>query len=248
MCIRGLQEQELALLFHHSHQEGWENEILHTQALFHQHSNDFFIAYKEEVLGFIIAIKESDNFGFISNLLVLPAFRGQGFGTTLFMHALKHLEGLQIGLDSVVGGEMLYKKAGFDAYFKVTTYQFLTGSVTLPSSPIAISNFTQQNSLTHKSATMQEMIQSTKTVYKAIENKEEAFALSFAYAQGYKIHIEAEDINEALTLFFALCQRYNKGIAIYLRVSPLSPMLEAVVAVLKMQVYTQHTRMYNFIP
>lgn len=247
--IRGLKEQELSLLFHYSSKEGWDNESLHTQALFHQHPYDFFIAYEQQKLvGFVIALKYSDTFGFISNLLILQEFRGRGFGRKLFEYALSHLEGLQIGLDSVLGQEKLYESAGFESYFFVSTYKFHTGSVTLPRVNIAVSNFSKKHSLKDKDASMQELISSKETNYKAITDKENSFALSFAYAQGYKIHLESEDINEALTLFFALVNEHKEGTLIYLQASPLSPLLEALVQLLKMDVHSQHKRMYNFIP
>lgn len=247
--IRELKEQELSLLFHYSSKEGWDNESLHTQALFHQHPHDFFIAYEQKnLIGFVIALKNSSAFGFISNLLILQEFRNCGFGRKLFNHALSHLKGLQIGLDSVIGQEAFYERAGFESYFLVSSYKFNKGSVTLPTMSIAVSDFSKEYSLENKDASMQELICNKATNYKAIRHKENSFALSFSYAQGYKIHLESEDINEALTLFFALVNEHNEGTLIYLQASPLSPLLEALVQLLKMDVHAQHKRMYNFIP
>ena len=250
MQIRPLQENELPLLFKYSSLEGWENEEVHTTALFHTHPQDFLIAYKEKkLIGFILAIKYSLEFGFVSNLLVLKEFRSCGYGKELFSFALEHLKGCQIALDSVKGKEKLYEGAGFSPYFDVITYRFLSGSVTLPSSAFTFIDFDKNLSLKKTDAYMKEMILSDKTDYKAIKTggSINSFALSFKYKNGYKIHIESEEINASLALFFALIDKHKSSTAIYLQVSPLSPMLEAIAEALKMQVDTAYTRMYNFL-
>jgi len=250
MQIRTLQKNELALVFKHSALEGWSNESIHTTALYHAHEDDFFIAYKEEQLvGFIIAIKYSNKFGFISNLLVLRKFRKLGYGKKIFDYALKHLDGCQIALDSVVGKENLYKKHGFKSYFDVLTYKLTNTSISLAQTHFNIIDFDKNLSLKGKDTYMSEMILSTHTIYKAIKHKESisSFALAFEYLNGYKLHIESEDINEALALFFALKNVHEKNMTIYLQTSPLSPMLEAIAEALKMQVASKFIRMYNFI-
>ena len=246
--IRALQEKELPLLFTHTTDENWNNEELHTTALFHAHPNDFFIAYKnQQLIGFVLAIKHSNEFGFVSNFLVLREFRGLGFGTKIFAFALEHLKGCQIALDSVVAKESIYKKFGFKSYFNVITYKFVSGSVTLPQTNLTVIDFDKRLSLENCDAPIKEMILSDKTEYKAIKNqtKISSFAFSFSYSDGYKIHIESEEINEAITLFFALTQTLKNGTAIYLQASPLSPMLQAIVEALKMEVETTFIRMYN---
>ena len=250
MQIKTLQEDELPLLFHNTNTEGWDNEALHTTALFHAHTNDFFIAYKEKkLIGFIIAIKYSDKFGFISSFLVLKEFRGLGYGKEIFTFAVKHLECCQIALDSVVGKESLYKQYGFKTYFTVNTYKFSNGSVTLPHTDFKVVDFDKKLSLKNKDNYMKEMILSKSTNYRAIKHKKviSSFAMSFRYVDGYKLHIESENINEALTLFFTLVNIHKDGTAIYLQASPLSPMLEAIVELLKMKEHSRFTRMYNFV-
>ena len=251
MKIRTLKHSELPLLFSYASNEEWNNEKVHTIALFHTHPNDFFIAYKKkQLIGFIIAIKYSKEFGFISSFLVLKKFRGLAFGKRIFSFALKHLDGCQIALESVVGKESFYEKVGFKSYFDVTTYKFLSGSVTLPQADLTVVDFDKKLSLKTKDTYMNAMIMSDKTTYKAIkiQNKISSFALSFRYIDGYKIHIESEDINEALTLFFALTNIHKSETTIYLQASPLSSMLQAIVELLKMNVHSKSTRMYNFIP
>ena len=248
--IRTLQQNELKLLFFYSNQEGWGNEELHTTALFLAHPNDFFIAYKEgKLLGFILAIKHSQEFGFISSFIVLKEFRGLGYGQKLFTHALQHLKGCQIALDSVVNKQKLYKKFGFVPYFDVIVYRFIIGSVTLPSSEIQTIDFDKKLSLKNQNPYMINMLLNENIEYKAVKKEDEisSFALSFQYKDGYKIHIESLDINEAITLFFALSDKYKKGTAFYLQASKQSSMLLAMAKLLNMREYNKFVRMYNKI-
>ena len=250
MQIRALYKDELELLFFYSKQEGWDTEELHTTALFSAHPNDFFITYKgKKLLGFILAIQHSQKFGFISNFIILKEFRGLGYGQKLFTHALQHLQGCQIALDSVANKQQLYKKFGFTPYFDVIVYKFVTGSVTLPSSEIQTIDFDKKLSLKNQTSYMINMLLNKNIAYKAIkkENKISSFALSFAYKDGYKIHIDSDDINEAITLFFALSDTYEQGTPIYLQASKQTPLLLTMVQLLNMHEYNKFVRMYNKI-
>jgi len=250
MKIDKLQENQLPLFFKYASLEGWDTEEAHTIALFKAHPEDFFIAYhKKHLLGFIVAIKHSDEFGFISSFLVLKKFRAQGFGKKIFNFALKHLDGCQIALDSVIEKSELYESAGFKRYFDVITYCFETGSVQLPSSSIETIDFDENLALLTDNSYISTIVADEKVNYRAV--KDSAFvsscAFTFEYRDGYKIHIESSNINEALTLFFSLTDEFKKGTKIYLQASKLSPLLLAVVQALKMSETSKHIRMYNKI-
>ena len=250
MQIKTVKQKELASLFFHSKQEGWDNEELHTTALFKAHPNDFFIAYEgKKLIGFILAIKHSKEFGFISSFIVLKEFRGLGYGQKLFTFALEHLKECQIALDSIIDKQQLYKKFGFLPYFDVIIYKFITGSVTLPSNKIKSINFDKKLSLKNQNSYMINMLLNKSVMYKAIKKEDtiSSFAFSFHYKDGYKIHIESLDINEAVTLFFVLSQRYKKGTAIYLQASKLTPIILAMSELLNMSEVNKFVRMYNKI-
>jgi len=249
MKIQILKESELPLLLHYATLENWDIEEAHTIALFKTHPDDFFIAYEEKkLIGFIVALKESERFGFISSLLVLEEFRGLGFGGELFEFGLKHLRGCQIALDSVVGKEQFYEAYGFTSYFDVTHYRFEVGSVTLPQNSFLIKSEIDKE-LISQSNYLNILLQDKDVLFRSVvkESKLSAYAFAFHYKDGYKITIEAEDINEALTLFFSIAEGVKKGSYIYLQVTKLSPLLEALVAALKMSEDTKSIRMYNKI-
>ena len=250
MKIQILKESQLKLLFKYATLEGWDTEEAHTLALYRAHPNDFFIAHKnKQLLGFIVAIKHSDEFGFISSFLVLKEFRSLGYGKKILNFALKHLEGCQIALDSVVNRTSLYERVGFKAYFDVTTYCFETGSVTLPLTSIETINFDENLALLTDNSYISTIVANEKVNYRAVKDASlvSSCAFTFEYRDGYKIHIESSDINEALTLFFKLTDKFKKGTKIYLQASKLSPLLLAVVQALKMSETSKHIRMYNKI-
>ena len=248
MRIDKLQEDQLNLFFHYAQLENWDIEELHIRTLLKLHPNDFFIFFKDDaLLGFVVALKESEEFGFISSVLVLKEFRSLGYGKEIFAFALEHLKGCQIALDSVLGQESFYEKFGFQSYFNVILYKFLKGSVTLNKSVYDVIDLTKELAAKELNDYTQLMMDSKETQYKAIINEDtiSSYAFTFAYKDGYKVHIESEDINEAVALFFALITPYKEHTSIYLQASKLSPLLLALSEVLSMQEVSKFTRMYK---
>ena len=250
MHISTLKEHQLELLLLHSSFEGWDIEKAHIIALFKTYNDDFFIAYKEQqLLGFIVALKKSPLFGFISTFLVLKEFRGLGYGKKLFEHALKHLKGCQIALDSLEDKTTFYEKKGFQRYFDVLTYKFITGSVSLNKHNYRFVKSAKTSSTKSTDEYLKNLLLDKDVNYQEIQGSEEknSYAFTFPYKDGYKISIESSDINEAIALFFNLCDTHPKGTSIYMQVSKLSPLLEALVDALKMTETSKNIRMYNKI-
>jgi len=250
MKILSLKFHQLELLFSYASSEGWDIEEAHMLALFKSHPNDFFIIYKSsELIGFIIAIKYSNEFGFISSFLVLPEFRGLGYGKVIFEFALKHLQGCQIALDSVVGKEELYEDAGFKSYFDVITYKYITKTKEPRYTKIFTTDY--KEGLTHlvNSSYINAMITDERVNYKVIlrENHISSCAFSFPYKDGFKIHIESNDIQEIISLFFTLTNKFKTNTAIYLQTTKLSPLLFSLTKELQMSEESKSIRMYNKI-
>ena len=244
MQIRILKKEELELLFLYSSQEGWNNEVELTTALQQTNPDDFFIAHLNgELLGFIVALKHSQELGFISSFLVLQEFRSLGYGKKLFSFALKHLGSRQIGLDSFHDKQDFYKRAGFKPYYEITLYKFTTGMVTLPTEKIK--TIKSVKNLHNKNEYIRIMLLDKRVSYEEINDK--TFAFMFKYKDGYKINIESEDINDAIMLFFALTNKLALGTSIYIQTTPLLPLLEALIELLNMSKESKLVRMYNKI-
>ena len=248
MQIQNLQEQELSLLFHNAKLENWDIEELHIHALLQTHPNDFFIFYaNRELIGYCVALKESEKFGFISSVLVLEQFRSLGYGKQIFTFALEYLGKRQIALDSVLGQESFYKKFGFSSYFDVNLYKFIMGSCSLNVElPKTLIN-AQSLSTSQYSPYLQALLSNKDVMYRAMDKEGTSFAFSFGFKDGYKVTINIEDINDAAILFFSLVKDYPIGTAIYIQTTKLSPLLEAFVKALKMTQVSHLTRMYNKI-
>ena len=248
MIIRNLTLAELPLLYKYTQKEGWDNEEIHSNALFKTHPNDFFIAYKnKQLIGFILAVKYSDDFGFISDFLVLQQFRSCGYGEKIFAYAMKHLKGCQVSLNSVHAHSKLYKKHNFLYYFDVIVYKFYTGSVTLEVPLHKAIDFDGKLSLKNQDDYMKEMFKDDKILYKAIKNQDKvsSFAFTFAHKDGYSMYLDSQDIDEALSLFFILIEKLPPNTNIYMQADKLSPVQEVVAERLKMSVDSKMYRMYN---
>lgn len=208
MKIKTLNSKELELLFHYSKLEMWNIEKVHILSLFKAHPDDFFIAYEAgQLIGFIIAIKHTDKFGFISTFLVLKEHRGVGYGKYIFNHALKHLDGRQIALDSSLNDVKLYERYGFKSYFEVVNYTCISSKD--KQSEIDIVDFNEKISLLEQDAYMKNMLTSKEVSYKAVmrDEKTSSFAFTYKYIDGYKIFIDTEYLNDAIALFVSLTQK-----------------------------------------
>ncbi|MDQ7068472.1 MAG: GNAT family N-acetyltransferase [Sulfurimonas sp.] len=250
MQIRNLQEKELPLFYTYANAEQWDIEDLHIRSLLKTHPDDFFIFYKRtELLGFVVALRESEQFGFISSLLVLKPFRSLGYGKEIFTFACEHLGERQIGLDSVLGQESFYEKFGFKRYFDVNTYRFETGKFLLNNDDYEIVNFDETLCLESQSPYLIELLSHKEIECKTIKSKESdcSFAFAFSYKDGYKITLQTQEINQTIALFFALCRKYQNNTPIYIQSTKMTPMLEALAEALQMKRVSYFTRMYNKI-
>ncbi len=103
--------------------EGWYIEEAYLESLYLEFPNDFFVAFNNKtIVGFISALKYSDEFGFISNFIILKEFRSLGYGKILFEHALLHLKNRQIALECIRKQESFYKKYEFKTYYDSIHY------------------------------------------------------------------------------------------------------------------------------
>lgn len=95
-------------------QEGW-NPGLDDAALFYAADRSGFLlgTLNRNPIASISAVKYGSDFGFIGLYIVQPEFRGQGYGFTLWQHAMNSLKGRNIALDGVVAQQDNYKKSGF---------------------------------------------------------------------------------------------------------------------------------------
>lgn len=248
LSIRALREDELDLLFKSSKDEQLEVEELHLRCQYNINPQDFFIAHKNDSLvGFIVALRQSDEFGFISTFLVLKEFRGKGYGIQIFEFALKHLGERQVALDSILDRTSIYQKAGFKSYFDLHTFLYITNKSTPSNAETKFINYHECRSQNQKNLYLKCLLSNQDTNYKAIEkdNLTTSYGLSFKHKDGYKIVIDSQDYEDAKALFLELTKEIEEETSIYMEATKLNPIFLNLADELEMVECARSARMYN---
>lgn len=108
--------------------EGWNPGLSDAECFFAADPEGFFVSeLNGEPIATISAVRYEGDFGFLGLYIVKPEARGKGYGMELWNHALKHLDGCNIGLDAVVEQEKTYARAGFSSYYRSVRYQGFGG-------------------------------------------------------------------------------------------------------------------------
>lgn len=245
MKIQQLQKNEFSSLINALELEGWYVEITYIECLFKNFTKDFFVVYYEnKIIGFISAIRYSDNFGFISNFVVLKQFRSLGFGKKLFCHALEHLKDCQIALESEIKDENIYVKYDFKSYYDTLYYSFKIKNKNIFPTKLEIKNHIDKNQIP---IYLDCVVLDKKTITKAIyhDKKLSSYGLCTPYVDGYKVFISSKNDEEAMVIFFALIQSFKLFTVIYIEVTKLDKALIKIVELLDMKIYSKKRRMYN---
>ena len=112
--IRTMTRADVDLAIGLATREGWNPGLSDADSFYAADPGGFFVAEADgRPVGTISAVRYQDDFGFIGLFIVLPEFRGLGYGMALWRHAMAYLDGCVVGLDSVVEQEPIYRRAGF---------------------------------------------------------------------------------------------------------------------------------------
>eukprot|EP00752_Nemacystus_decipiens_P001433 g1413.t1 len=110
-----MSEDHLMKVLHWAGDLGW-NPGHRDAAPFRTADRDGFFSIADDdggVMAGISAVRYGETYGFIGLYICAEEFRGNGHGTALFRHALRHLEGRVVGLDAVEAQQTNYAKHGF---------------------------------------------------------------------------------------------------------------------------------------
>jgi GNAT superfamily N-acetyltransferase len=112
--IRTMSRAEFDFAVEQAAREGW-NPGLHDGDAFYSADPQGFLGgwLDGRPIGCISAVSYGGTFGFIGFYIVVPEFRGQGYGIRLWQAAMQRLAGHNIGLDGVVEQQTNYRKSGF---------------------------------------------------------------------------------------------------------------------------------------
>lgn len=104
-------------------QEGWNPGVHDAESFFLADPQGFFLGCLDgRPIGCVSAVSYAGNFGFIGLYIVVPEFRGGGYGRQLWNTALDYLVGHNIGLDGVVEQQASYRKRGFQPAYRNIRY------------------------------------------------------------------------------------------------------------------------------
>jgi GNAT superfamily N-acetyltransferase len=121
--IRPLTRAELDIVFRWSAFEGW-NPGRHDGGAFYAADPQGFLGgfLDGELIGSISAVAYDESFGFIGLYIVLPKFRGQGYGLRLFKAAEARLGERVAALDGVIARQADYARSGFRTAYRHLRY------------------------------------------------------------------------------------------------------------------------------
>ncbi len=141
-----MSQDEISTAIDWARHEGW-NPGLHDADAFYQADPTGFLAgkYNDQIMATISAVKYGSDFGFIGLYIVKEAFRGQGFGFSLWQAAIASLSGRNIGLDGVLAQQDNYKKSGFRLAHRNIRFAGKSTKSTLPTRAITTEHIAFQD-------------------------------------------------------------------------------------------------------
>ncbi|MBA3010232.1 MAG: GNAT family N-acetyltransferase [Proteobacteria bacterium] len=130
--IRTMTRGELDLVVEWADAEGWNPGRFDADCYFKADPTGFLVGLlKGEPIASISVVKYGKTFAFLGFYLVVPAFRGKGYGLKIWRHGMKTVKDRNVGLDGVVDQQANYKKSGFKLAYQNIRYQG-TGGGRLP--------------------------------------------------------------------------------------------------------------------
>lgn len=99
--------------------EGWNPGLNEADAFYATNPSGFFVGILNgKPISCISAVAYNDEFAFIGYYIVLPKYRGKGYGIQIWNHAIEYLGNRNIGLDGVFAQQANYEKSGFKLAYK----------------------------------------------------------------------------------------------------------------------------------
>ncbi len=258
--ISRMSERELDFAIELAAQEGWNPGLHDAESFYAADPNGFLVGMLDgEPIASLSAVKYNPSFGFLGLYIVVPAFRGQGYGKQLWNAAIDYLQGCTIGLDGVVEQQVNYKKSGFTLAYRNIRYQGFGNDamkiVTHPSVTTELSalpfdevkRYDRQFFPVERDAFLSRWINQPQAVALGIVNDDRlcAYGVLRPCREGYKIGpLCADDRVLADALFNALCARVPPDAPVFLDIPEPNAAAQALVTRYNMQKVFETARMY----
>lgn len=122
--IRPMLKKEMDFAIQLADNEGWNPGLEDASCFYRTDPSGFLIGILDDrPIGCISAVCYGGDFGFVGFYIVVPEYRGQGYGIQLWNQAMKKLAGHNIGLDGVVEQQANYMKSGFKHAYRNIRYE-----------------------------------------------------------------------------------------------------------------------------
>lgn len=119
LTIRPMLAEEIQWMIDQAAAEGWNPGLHDAEPFYQADPQGFLLAELEgEKVGCISAVAYPGQFGFIGCYIVVPAYRGRGYGWRLWQAGMNHLRNCNVGLDGVVAQQDNYKRSGFRLVYR----------------------------------------------------------------------------------------------------------------------------------
>jgi GNAT superfamily N-acetyltransferase len=123
LTIEHMKESEVQTAIVWAQNEGWNPGIHDAQCFYQADPNGFYAAkLAGEIVGTVSVVKYSEDFAFEGLLIVNPAYRGMGVGSTIQRFVAGIYGNLNLGLDGVLSMQEKYAREGFRFAHKNTRY------------------------------------------------------------------------------------------------------------------------------
>jgi GNAT superfamily N-acetyltransferase len=212
--------------------EGWNPGLFDAGVFYAADPAGFLVGYSgEKPVGCISAVSYPGNFGFIGFYIVIPEFRGRGFGIQLWNRAIECLNNHNIGLDSVFEQQDNYRKSGFEPAYSSYRFEhyFKQKDIVEAGDVRDLKEFPFEQILEYdglcfpveRRAFLENWLKmpQSKAFGYAEAGKLQGYGLIRKCRAGYKIGpLFADDKNKALALYNRLCAQADPHEPIYLDV------------------------------
>ncbi len=252
-----MQQSELPFAIDLAAREGWNPGRNDAQCFFAADPGGFLIGeLGGEPIGCISAVSYAGRYGFIGLYIVLPEFRGKGYGIRLWEAAMARLRGHNIGLDGVVAQQDNYARSGFRLAYRNVRYR--GEAAPAPTHPsvapatgaafAAIADFDQRTFPERRDAFLRSWLEQPRAKgYVAYERgRLTGYTLLRQCLDGWKLGpLVADDAVVARHLYDAATSHAGRGEAIFIDVPEANANAKTLIAALGLEPVFETARMYT---
>ena len=248
--IRTMSPDDLITAVEWAASEGW-NPGLEDAATFHAIDPDGFLMgwLDERPIASISAVDWGAGFGFIGLYIVVPEFRGQGYGIKLWHAAMERLRDKTIGLDGVVAQQSNYARSGFALAHRNLRFEGAAGRLageeygSTPGQDEADSLLSLDLAPSSRTGYLQRWLGQGQAI---VLRGEESLVVARPCRTGYKIGpLIAPDLEEAQRLLGAVCARLEPETPVFIDVPETNSQALALVNSYGMTMQFETARMYH---